>query len=435
MKLQQLKKKEKDLRAEARGIIAKAKEEKREITEEEDQRLDAIETELIGVKADIDKEERRDAREREFLREAARSDEATGIQVAENREALDPKGGFRNLADFALAVRTACLPGGAAVDARLAKLGQYYAAPTNFHQEGHTQEGYMVPPQMRQGIFELVFAEDDILGQIGPEPTESNSVEMLADETTPWGATGVVAKWRAEGTQMTASKLVTEARQVRLHELYAFVTATDELLQDAPRLNDRLTRKAAQAIQWEASEAIMNGSGAGKPLGWMLADSLITVLKEAAQIADTIVAKNLTKMYSRLLSMPGSRPAWYANRDIVPQLVDLKIGTEPSWVALNQGLRDAPNGMLLGIPLRFTEHAETLGDKGDIQLVDLAGYYATTRTGAPEFASSIHLFFDYGIQAFRWTFRLGGQPYLKVAVSPAKGATTKSHFVCIEART
>ena len=51
-----------------------------------------------------------------------------------------------------------------------------------------------------------------------------------------------------------------------------------------------------------------------------------------------------------------------------------------------------------------------------------------------DFAASIHLFFDQNLTAFRWIFRLGGQPYLSGPVAAAKGAGTKSHFVCIENR-
>jgi hypothetical protein len=90
----------------------------------------------------------------------------------------------------------------------------------------------------------------------------------------------------------------------------------------------------------------------------------------------------------------------------------------------------------------YSEHAQTLGTKGDVQLVNPFGYYATVKQsgdggeGLPglEFAQSIHLYFDYNLTAFRWTFRLGGQPYLSAAISPAKGSNTKSHFVTLAAR-
>src|SRR3990167_4253495 len=206
----------------------------------------------------------------------------------------------------------------------------------------------MVPRGMRDTIWESALSDEDILGLVQPEPTDSNAVELVSDETTPWGTTGIQAKWRAEASQMTANKLATNAIQVRLHELYAFVLSSDELLADAPRLNSRLTRGAGRAIQWKSAQAIMYGTGAGQPLGWFTSASLISIAKESSQASTSLVAQNVLKMYARLLAGPGSRPTWFMNRDVVPQLVDLKIGAEPSWKGQNEGLQSAPSGLLLG---------------------------------------------------------------------------------------
>jgi len=83
----------------------------------------------------------------------------------------------------------------------------------------------------------------------------------------------------------------------------------------------------------------------------------------------------------------------------------------------------------------FNEHAQTFSTLGDIVLADLSGYALATKIGKGiDFQSSIHLFFDYNMQAFRWTFRLGGQTYLSKPVTPANGSKTKSSFVTLQAR-
>jgi HK97 family phage major capsid protein len=69
--------------------------------------------------------------------------------------------------------------------------------------------------------------------------------------------------------QMIGSKAAITGTQLQLHELYAFVTATNELLDDAPRLQNRITVQAARAIKWKASDAVVSGDGNGKPLGFM----------------------------------------------------------------------------------------------------------------------------------------------------------------------
>src|SRR5574341_1073399 len=72
----------------------------------------------------------------------------------------------------------------------------------------------------------------------------------------------------AAAAVMTADKAVTKMKEVRAHELYAFALVPEELLEDAPRLADRLSRKAPAAIRWKLIEAFVTGTGAGQPLGW-----------------------------------------------------------------------------------------------------------------------------------------------------------------------
>lgn len=400
------------------------------MTDEQRAEFDALLTEKKGVIADLERAEAAAALSRPQDPGTGRTIPAgSGARVHDNR-GDDPQQGFADMAEFAHAVRAASNPNAPVIDQRLNIVG----APTNFHRETSSSDGYMVPPAMREAIWRAVFEADGILQLVNPEPTESNSVQLLADETTPWGATGVQASWAAEGSQMTPSRLATQARNVALHKLFAFVTATDELLRDAPRLANRLTVQAAEAINYKAGEAIVNGDGVGKPLGWSTSAASVEIAKEGSQAADTVVAANVAKMLSRLLMFGGS-PVWLINQDVLPQLVTMTLGDQPIWMPPNQGMTQAPGGFLLGRPVRFSEHCATVGDAGDIQLVNPAGYYAATKAGGISFASSMHLFFDYDIEAFRWTFRLGGQPYMSAPQSPAKGASTRSHFIRLAART
>lgn len=420
-----------DLVAEAKKIFAAATTEGRDLTEAEKTRDDEINARLTALAGDIAREERR----REWERTVAPAVPDGNVQAGQRaqmsvreRAEDDPRRGFRNLADFALSVRQASLPGGS-VDERL-RIG---AAPTSYHETGGTAgEGYMVPPAMRQEIWNVVNEIDSLLSEVESEPTSSNSVEFNKDETTPWGATGVQAAWRAEGVQMTASKLATTAETMKLHELYAFVLATEELLQDAPRLNARLTNKAGQAIRYKLNEAFVNGTGAGQPLGWFTSSAKVSVAKETSQVAATLVAANVAKMYARVIN-PGMAN-WYVNQDVLPQLLTMTLGNNSVYVLPSAGFQNAPGGFLLGRPVKFLENCQTIGTQGDIQLVNPKGYYAVTKGSNPDFADSIHLYFDYNIRAFRWIFRANGQPFLSAAISPAKGSTTRSHFVVLDTR-
>jgi HK97 family phage major capsid protein len=424
-KLAELKAKREAAKAQALALLnAAAADGDRVLTAEEQARYDSCKAEVDAAGAEIAALEAQAAARRE-MEAVPTGSPALSVQVGDLNPATT--GGFKGLGEFAMAVRNATVPGGAR-DPRL------MAAPTNVHQGGaSTGEGYEVPAQFRDAIFEVVTEMDEFGPLVDEEPTEARRVDSIADETTPWGASGVQAYWRGEGTQMNASKLTTEPRSVALHELHAFVTATEELLEDAPRLNARLTKKSGAAIAWKKNAAMVYGSGAGQPLGWMTSAALVTVAKESGQAADTIVAENVLKMFARLLSIMGGKPVWLANSDCLPQLMTMKVGDTPIWMPPN-GLIDAPGGVLLGRPVMLTEHAKTVGDLGDLQLINPKGYYALRRESGFRYAESIHLYFDYAVKAFRWTTRFGGQPHLSAPVTPASGANTKSHFVALAAR-
>lgn len=426
-KLAELRAKLDGLKKRGLAIIDAADQEAREFTAAEATEYDQIEADVRATQAEIAAVEQLTERRRAMQAiEGSTALSGTGAQVHDQNPARTY--GFKEIGEFVFAVHSASRKSGAVIDPRL------HAAPTNVHQGGAASgEGYEVPPEYRDRIFEVVSATDEFGALVDEEPTSKREVKTIADETTPWGATGVLAKWRSEGTQMTPSKLVTDPRTIPLHELYAFVLATEELLEDAPRLSQRITTKAGQAIAWKKNEAMVYGTGAGQPLGWMSSAALVTIAKEGSQAADTIAVENVLKMYARLLVLPGDAPFWMVNRNCVPQLMTMKVGDMPIWMPPN-GIAGAPGGFLLGYPVRFSEHAKTLGDKGDIQLVSPKGYYALRRESGPSFAQSMHLYFDYAIEAFRWTFRFGGQPHLSAPVAPAHGTDTKSHFVTLAER-
>jgi HK97 family phage major capsid protein len=433
--LKALRQRQAELKQRGKALLDLAATEKRELTDAEEHEFTQLEADLASVDTDIAAAEKDAERRRAFSFEGGPAATLPGlpgarrIQVGEDRALLDPKSGFASIAEFAQAVRRASPgPQNQGIDQRL----MHAAVPAGTHRELGA-DGYLVPPEFRDTIWERILEQDNLIDRIDAEPTTSNVVNDLIDESTPWGSTGVKANWRTEATQMTATRQNVKPRSIVLNELFAFVTATDELLEDAPRLENRLTNKAAEAITWKLDEAIFRGNGVGQPLGFMNAASLITVAKEVSQAGDTLVAGNVAKMFSRLLPEGIARSEWNINSDVIPQLMLMTLGDMPIWTPPASGFQNAPGGFLFGRPVRFSEHCKTLGDLGDVVLMDPKGYYGLRKEGV-KYATSMHLYFDYGTTAFRWTFRFGGQPHLTAAVSPANGSATKGHFVVLEAR-
>jgi len=423
-----------DLEAKLTQLIAEAEAlvpENGDMTDEQAADFDAKKAEIEATKKAIS---RRDALQRfkDELNQPAAPRVVTPEPAAVNddehyytSQEVDPMLGFSCDAEFYESVLLAGLPG-QPTDSRLV----INAAPSSPHiATGATQgDGYMVPNDVRDRVWNAVMEEESMLSLVNPEPTSRNTVEFAADETTPWGSTGVQAYWGNEASQMTESHLDTEGRSIKLHKLYALVTASDELLSDSTLLTSRLNKKAPEAIRYKASDAIINGTGVGQPLGFMNNDSKIEVTRATASKVDD---DDVAGMYARLLGNPDGA-CWLTHKSVLPQLMIMTIGDQPVWTPPQTGLRGAPGGFLLGLPIKFSQHCKALGTPGDIQLCQPKGYAAYRKAEGIKFATSMHLYFDYDVHAFRWTFRIGGEPLLNAAVSPANGTDTLSHFITLD---
>lgn len=419
-KLNQLQDENAQIVTQARAIIEAADAEDRELSEEEAKKVDALTAKSSDLRAQIE-------RERALLdAEAGLVSNAVNprIDVGEDRKTLDAKGGFKSYAEFAMSVRSASLPGGG-LDQRLVG-----AAPTTYGNEGAGADGaYLIPPEFSSSIRAHALEEDAILPMTDNVNVSGNSMSFPADETTPWGSDGVRAYWEAEASQATQTKPALKLRQLRLHKLFALVPMTDELLADASALEQYLTRKTGESIRWKTNDSFINGTGAGQPLGILNSAAKVEQAKETSQTADTINASNVVKMFSRQMN-PG-RAVWVINHDAYPQLPLMTLGDQPIYTP---NFTVSPAGALLGRPIMLKDSMKTVGDAGDIAFVDWGSYQTITKASGLQPATSMHLWFDYDVTAFRVTFRVDGRCWLDSAITPPNSASTRSPIVTLAAR-
>lgn len=374
----------------------------------------------------------------EPARPAARQHLQTqGLTQPAQRLAARGNGGFRSLFDFSMAVKNAAQ--GRGLDQRLAN-----ASLSTYGTEGiGTDGGFAVPPDYRNEIMALVTGEESLLSRCDASPTASNSVTVPTDETTAWGTSGVRVYSRAEAAAMSQSKPSLRDVSVRLNEIYALVPLTDELIEDAPLLSRLIATKAAEAMNFKVTDYIINGTGAGQPLGILNSPALVTVSKESSQTAATVHAKNVAKMWARMPAAARARAVWICNQDVESALMELGFqvgsptgtmtGGMPLFVPPG-GLSASPYSTLLGKPIITTEACAALGTVGDIILAYLPGYFLPYKAGGIKGDMSMHLWFDQATTAFRWTFRFGGQPWLSAPIARKNGSNTLSHFVALETR-
>ena len=361
--------------------------------------------------------------------------DGTGRRTVPAQPRVDnARGGFRNFGEFAVAVRHGSMQGNQP-DQRLTN------AATTYGNEGTGGDGgFAVPPEFRRAIWEKVNAEENLLTRCDRLETGSNNMTVPKDETTPWQTTGgVQAYWEGEGAQATASKPALEMSTMRLAKLMALVPVSDELLEDAPGLESWLRSKAPAKMVAKINTAIIDGTGVGQPLGILRSPSLISVAKATSQPADTVYFKNISDMWSRLYAPLRRNAVWLINQDVEPQLDMMAFDPDaetkiPVYLPAG-GLSASPYASLKGRPVIPVEACKTIGDKGDIILTDLSQYMTLTKAGQDiKTDVSMHLYFDQALQAFRFIFRVNGQPWWGSAIQPQNGSLTRSWAVTLDAR-
>ena len=428
--IKQLRQAEHDLRAQGRAINELIKAESREPTTEEDAKLDALVGQINAASDAVKAEEKRMDRARQFDTVTAPKGDGSAVHISGGRPRLedDPRRGFDTFGAFCMAVMNGSRAGGG-MDERL-RIG---AAPTTYGNESTGADGgFSVPPDYSSRLYNLSLEQDALLPLTDNDPVTGNGMTFPADETTPWGSNGVRAYWAAENAQGTQSKPVLKQKELRLHKLFALVPVTEELMADSATIGGYVERKAAESIRWKTNDAIVNGLGAGMPMGITVAASTVSQAKEGSQTATTINANNIAKMYARCIG--PNMATWLINPDAYNQIVVMTIGDQPIWTPPSEGMKQAPGGLLLGRPVLFSDSCATLGTVNDIIFGNFQGYKTITKSGGIQTATSMHLWFDYDTSAFRATFRVDGMPWLSAAVSPAKGSVTRSHFVTLATR-
>lgn len=352
-----------------------------------------------------------------------------GFEVVEDEADRALKGNPFTAAEFFTAVKNAAMYP-MQMDKRLLPL-----KATGLQEAQPSDGGFLVTPDIASGIQQAMWRSGSVLAQFNPINVSGNGLTINAvDETSRADgsrAGGLLGYWLAEAAQKTSSKPKFRQIDLKLKKVAALVYATDELLQDATALESWIINNVPNELRFKVEDAIINGDGVGKPLGILSSGALVSAVRTDA---DQIDVYDVMRMYaSRLPGLNDYR--WFISPTVAPQLYSIAI-TNAIYLPPN-GLADAPYGRLLGFPVVETEYNPGLGDLGDIMLVSPSQYALITKGGVQS-ASSIHVKFDYDETAFRFVYRVDGQPLLASSITPYKSSsdiTAISPFVALAAST
>ena len=337
---------------------------------------------------------------------------------------------FSSLGEQLMAVKTAETSRGRIMDARL-------KAPTGLSEGIPSDGGFLVQTDFASMLLEKTFASSDLLSRVFRMPISANSnsikIPAVSDANRADGSRfgGIRAYWMNEAGSKTASAPSFKQVALELKKLVGYTTTTDELLEDAPALEAWIMQAFAKEFDFKLADAIVNGDGAGKPLGILNSPCLVTVTAETGQGASTIVAENIIKMWA---SRFGTNYVWLINQNIEPQLYTMALAVGSGGIPVYMpagGLSGLPYGTLFGKPVIPCEQCASLGTAGDIILADLSQYVMISK-GTMQSASSIHVNFQTDQTAFRFVYRCDGQPMWDTYLTPYKGTTSyQSPFVVL----
>lgn len=314
-------------------------------------------------------------------------------------------------------------------------------AITGLGTEAGSAGGFLVDTDRDLSIMERVYNVGQILQRVDVVGISANSNGMTfnaEDETSRANGSrrgGIRGYWLGEGGSFTASAPKFRQIDLKLKKAGALVYATDEMLADSVALESYVMRNLPEELRFTVENAIINGSGAGQPLGIVGSGATISVAKETGQAATTLVAENVMKMWSRRW-VGANDYIWLVNQDVTPQLhsMSVAVGTGGNLVYMPPGgLSGLPYATLYGRPVLEVEYCQTLGTAGDIILFS-PGEYAAIDKGGIESASSIHVNFTTGEQVFRFVYRFDGQPKWNSALTPLNGSNTVSPYVMTATR-
>jgi HK97 family phage major capsid protein len=331
------------------------------------------------------------------------------------------------------------------VDKRLHWLQERGGNPENETRQSGANEavasegGYLVQKDFNDQILEKTYAIGEIASRVTRQaigPNANGLTYNMIDESSRangsrWG--GVRAYWTAEAAALTGSQPTFAQQTLTLKKLTALFYATEELLMDQTALAGLVERIVPQEIAFKVEDAILDGTGSGQPLGVSNSAANVTVAKESGQTATTIVAANVEKMWQRCWGPSRSTAVWLINQDCEQQLMAMADANNNAIYLPPLGLSDTPFSRIMNRPVLTSEYCATLGSVGDIRLVDLSQYLLIDK-GAVRGDSSMHVRFLYDERAFRWMYRVDGQPMWNSALTPYNGSNTLSPFIDLATR-
>jgi HK97 family phage major capsid protein len=345
-----------------------------------------------------------------------------GMFCTEQPQARLSDGGFRNCEEFLEIVASG------RHDSRLIRAAMVEREPSS--------GGFSVPDEFSSRWLDAALPTEIIRPRCTVWPMASKTRRVPAWDDLNQGNGkmfgGFAMEFLAEEGSGTYQSGKLRSLELNAQKAGIFTQVSNELLADGLTFEQQLERALVGSIGYGFDKHCLRGTGAGQPLGILNANSLIVVAKEPGQLA-TILYENLAAMWSRVYSPCRRNAVWIANDDCIPQLLQCSIQLSGLAGQFYPVMRESDGGYaIFGRPVLFSPIMGSLGELGDILLVDL-GQYALGLRKEMGIDRSQHVGFQQDIDSWRILVRFDGQPTWNSAYVPEHGLS-QSWAVTLEAR-
>ncbi len=344
---------------------------------------------------------------------------------------------FDSLGQFLHAVAKAGTNPGREPDSRLLQVRAAAGASETTPSDG----GFLTPSSFSRQIVERMYFVGDIYGRCLEMPITGNGIRFpqFAESSRVNGSRlgGVQCVVEPEAATLLDTKPAFQLSELVPKKITGLLKLTDELAMDSDALTTWATYAFGMELTFTLENLIVNGTGAGQPLGIIKSPAVVTVAAEPGQGAGTVVEANVGKMRGSLWGPSRKNAIWLYNMDILPQLTSLTTivgaaGSQSNSWQYNFS-DDASHDWLCGIPAFPSEYCQAAGTPGDLILADFSRYCVAMRERLRG-EVSIHVLFSSDQQVFRFVMRCNGQPLDSTSITPMNGSTVTSPFVSLASR-
>lgn len=403
---------------EARAIITKAVEtELRELTDAEMAQVTALGQESDSLRAQGEALQAAEARETYFrtpVTEPIRPD----VTSTETRTPPPPGSEFANFGEFVQAV----------VEKRVKNL------ETRAMSMGDgTAGGILVPEQFTNTILKVNPESVIVRPRATVIPAGSPPDAKIGFPVRRQGSLGAFGGmtfyWTAEGGAIAETSASLDEIELEPKECSAHIVVNNKLLRNAPAISGLIQEWFADTKAAFEDYTFLRGNGVGKPLGFLNSPGRKNIARAGAS---AIAYADILKMCASVDPSELAECFWVASISTMEQLMALKDTGNNNifWGGYGTPISGAMPSRLNNLELRWTGRTPTLGNAGDLMLVN-PKYYLIKDGSGPYLGMDESVYRLTGRTVVYFFWNVDGQLWTREPLLLEDGTTTVSPVVVL----